>query len=59
MRIQTNTINLMGSLWGVFWYAVYALALVFIFVSRILPVIGVQVLYRKKNNQKHSCIQTT
>jgi hypothetical protein len=35
MRIQTNTISLMGSLWCVFWYAVYALALFFIFASRI------------------------
>ena len=35
MRIQANTISLMGSILGVFWYAVYALALCLIFVSRI------------------------
>jgi hypothetical protein len=35
MRIQANTINLIGFIWGVFWYAVYALALSLIFVSRI------------------------
>jgi hypothetical protein len=35
MRIQANTISLMGSIWGVFWYAVYALALFLIFISRI------------------------
>ena len=35
MRIQANTISLMGFILGVFWYAVYALALCLIFVSRI------------------------
>jgi hypothetical protein len=35
MRIQANTISLMGSIWGVFWYAVYALAICLIFVSKI------------------------
>jgi hypothetical protein len=34
MRIQENTISLAGSLWSVFWYAVYAVALFFIFASR-------------------------
>jgi len=34
MRIQANTISLTGSLGSVFWYAVYALALFFIFASR-------------------------
>jgi hypothetical protein len=34
MRIRANTISLTRSLGGVFWYAVYALALFFIFASR-------------------------
>jgi hypothetical protein len=34
MRIQANTISLMGSLGCMFWYAVYTLALFYIFVSR-------------------------
>jgi hypothetical protein len=59
MRIQANIISLVGSLGCVFWYAVYALVLFFIFVSRILSVIGVQVDSRNKTNQKHSWIQAT
>lgn len=35
MRIQANTISLMGSVCCVFWYGVYTLALCLIFVSRI------------------------
>jgi hypothetical protein len=48
MRIQANTISLMGSLWSLFWYAIYALAIFFIFVSKFWPLIGAQVISRKK-----------
>jgi hypothetical protein len=59
MRIQANTIILMGFLGCVFLYTIYALALFFIFVSRKLSSIGVQVGSRKKIGQKHSWIQAT
>ncbi len=35
MRIEASPINLMGIIFSVFWYAIYALALVLLSVSRL------------------------
>jgi hypothetical protein len=43
MRILANPMSLIGSFGCVFWYAVYALAIFFIFISRILD-------FRKKQS---------
>ena len=59
MRIQANIVSLVGLLGCVFWYAVYAVVLFFIFVSRILSVIGVQADSRNKTDQKPLWIQAT
>jgi hypothetical protein len=53
MRIQENTINLAGSLWSVFWYAVYGVALFFIFASRTwLAVKDSSVVLEKQAGQR-------
>ena len=35
MRIQSNSISLLESCLGMFWYAVYEIARLFIFTSRV------------------------
>jgi hypothetical protein len=51
MRIQANTTSLMEPFLGVFWYAVYALALFFILIARLWSGVKDSIGITAKNNQ--------